>query len=702
MLEQNNLASSSILDQPAEACFPLPVNLHQQQFETLLIGNNRILELILQGAELSQILQEIAKFMENLDPRCRSTILLLDEDSQILRHAVGPSLPEAYRNAIEGIHIGPDVGSCGSAAFRRQMVISRDIRHDPLWAKYLDLAAAFDLRACWSIPIMASQGQVLGTFAIYFKTPLTPTDYDLRNIRGAAHLAALAIEHHRSRTTLEKNERYYRLLVEHSCDAVCLLDHQLRSIYSSPNGAPLLGYPPYFMIGKSVLEIVHPEEHEYVSAVAKDLDGAADTVRLIRVRVRNASGEYRWLEASIRKAPPTIAPDAFVVNWRDITEKKLFEEKLMRGEQRYALATKAGKAGILELDLAGQRAYVDPNIWQILDLEDPGEISLNEWLQAIHPEDQLQVAALLDRIQRRQSDQFELELRLLNRQGGTEWFYFNGSVSQTAGAGLQIIGTGTQITQRYQYESQLRLQREELTHAARLSTLGELVASISHEINQPLYAIANFANALNASLNHPPDTKAACAEQHSKLRHWARQIASQAERAGEILTRLRNFARKKTQELKPLDPRKVILDAVKLMLPEARSRSVEISVFAPVKLSRIMGDAILIQQILANLLQNAIEAESARTSLTDEQGINVTVSEQDGHVRIEVRDHGAGITAEQLSQIFQPFYSTKPNGLGLGLAISLTIAQSLGGKLWAEPCPDKGAAFFLALPVCEE
>ena len=160
----------------------------------LSAGEDAILEMIALGAPLSDVLDRLLRLNEARFEGLLASILLLDPDGKRLRHAAAPSLPAAYMRAIDGTPIGPSVGSCGSAAYRKEMVIVTDIQTDPLWAPYKYLAEPYGLRACWSTPIVSQRGRVLGTFAMYYREVRSPSQAELRLVKGTTHLAGIAIE----------------------------------------------------------------------------------------------------------------------------------------------------------------------------------------------------------------------------------------------------------------------------------------------------------------------------------------------------------------------------------------------------------------------------------------------------------------------------------------------------------------------------
>lgn len=174
--------------------------------EALQAGQNRILEMIAANAPLGEILKQLVLLIESQAPDMLCSVLLLSDDGNHVRHGAAPSLPEDYVKAIDGAPIGPKNGSCGTAMYRGKPVVVTDISVDPLWEDYRDLAAASGLRACWSTPIMSARGKVLGSFAMYYKQPQTPTGAEARLTDVATHIATLAIEHQRTREVLARTQ----------------------------------------------------------------------------------------------------------------------------------------------------------------------------------------------------------------------------------------------------------------------------------------------------------------------------------------------------------------------------------------------------------------------------------------------------------------------------------------------------------------
>jgi signal transduction histidine kinase len=257
----------------------------------------------------------------------------------------------------------------------------------------------------------------------------------------------------------------------------------------------------------------------------------------------------------------------------------------------------------------------------------------------------------------------------------------------------------TNIREREHVENALREQlaerrraEEELARISRVTTLGEITASIAHEINQPLGAIANNASACLRWLG---------ANNVDEARQSAELIRADGHRAGEIINRIRSFAKKAPPQKEPLDINQTIDEVIELVRSEAQRNRVSIQTQLATKLPLIFGDRIQLQQVILNLMMNAIEA-MAEISGNQRELLILSENDQSSRVRIALRDSGAGLNPESLNDIFTPFYTTKPEGVGMGLAICRSIVDGHGGRLWATANDDRGATFQFTLPTGEE
>jgi signal transduction histidine kinase len=367
------------------------------------------------------------------------SVLLLDEDGQHVRDGAAPSLPEAYTQAIDGICIGPKAGSCGTAMYRREPVVVTDILQDPLWETYRGVAELYGLRACWSTPILAPSGNVLGSFAMYYREPRNPSLAETRALEMATHLAGIAIE-----------------------------------------------------------------------------------------------------------------------------------RKLAREERE-----------------------------------------------------------------------------------------------------------------------RLRQAQAELAHINRVTTMGELTASLAHEVNQPIAAAVTDANTCLRWLSRDqPDMQEA--------REAALRMVKDAARAADIISRVRLLYKKGGVKRELVDVIEVIREMVVLLRGEATRYSISVRTELAEDLPQVMGDRVQLQQVIMNLIMNGIDA------MKDVDGTSELIicarPAEDEQLLTSVSDTGVGLPA-QPDRIFNAFFTTKPQGTGMGLRISRSIVESHGGRLWATDNSPRGASFHLTLPT---
>jgi two-component system sensor kinase FixL len=291
-----------------------------------------------------------------------------------------------------------------------------------------------------------------------------------------------------------------------------------------------------------------------------------------------------------------------------------------------------------------------------------------------------------------QQERFIPEERITDAQGKTRWLQtVKRPISDKDGCAYQVLGASTDITQRKETESELRQQRDELAHVTRISAMGELAASLAHELNQPLTAILSNAQAAQRFLSAIP-------ADINEVREILKDIVHDNSRAGEVIRRIRALIKKEHVDFAPLDLVNVIGDVRLLLHSDAIVHKVRVSLEVNPGLPLVRGDKIQLQQVVLNLLLNAFD--SMKDCPAHERRVIVQV-EADGAraVRLTVRDRGIGLSAEKLGKIFQPFYTTKRDGLGMGLSICRSIIEAHDGRLGAENNLHRGAAFHFTLPV---
>jgi two-component system sensor kinase FixL len=255
------------------------------------------------------------------------------------------------------------------------------------------------------------------------------------------------------------------------------------------------------------------------------------------------------------------------------------------------------------------------------------------------------------------------------------------------------IGAAVDITQEREIALTVQRQRDELAHVARISTMGELATSLAHELNQPLTAILSNAQAAQRFLAADPVNI-------GELRAILHDIVEDDSRAGEVVRRVRELVKKGELEVTALDVDTIVRDVVTLIHSDAILHNVNILLQMDPGAPKVRGDKVQLQQVVLNLLLNAFHA--MKDCPVNERQVTVrTELIEAREVIIAVHDCGEGLKNDQLDKILQPFYTTKENGLGLGLAISRSIVEAHGGRLWAQNNPDRGATIYFTVPVCE-
>lgn len=284
------------------------------------------------------------------------------------------------------------------------------------------------------------------------------------------------------------------------------------------------------------------------------------------------------------------------------------------------------------------------------------------------------------------------EFRAITLKNRVAWMETHAAPLRDARGNIYaLLGITRDITEHKQAEEQARRHQTELARVARLSTMGEMATGIAHELNQPLSAIANFSRGCIRRLRSGGMSP-------QELIVPLEEVCEQAERAGDILRHVRDFVRKREPRLKSLDVNQIVRAVVKFTEHEARHQCTHVRLNLDPLLPKVAADAIMIEQVIVNLVRNAIEAMTEVTPSRREIVIQTRLFESDS-VEVEVADTGPGIEGGLIDQVFDQFFTTKPEGVGMGLAISRSIIESHGGKIRAESSRDGGAILRFTLKI---
>jgi PAS domain S-box-containing protein len=305
----------------------------QLRAESLSEGQRRVLEMIAQGRPVHETLETLMRLLEDHSPEMICSVLLMGADGEHLDHAAGPSLPTSYSSVVDGIRIGPSVGSCGTAAFRGEPVLVADIESDPLWADFKQIALAHGLRACWSTPILDRDGRVQGTFALYFRSPGLPTERHQRLIRLATQTIAICLTRHKSERALRDSQERYEALVSSVDGVVWEADPETAQfLFVSSAAQRLLGYPveewlqPGFWI-----KHMHPDDREAAISFCR-IESLAGRSHVFDYRMIAADGRILHIRDYVTVLMESGKPRLLRGILVDITAQKQIEEQKRRLE----------------------------------------------------------------------------------------------------------------------------------------------------------------------------------------------------------------------------------------------------------------------------------------------------------------------------------------------------------------------------------
>ena len=414
------------------------------------------------------------------------------------------------------------------------------------------------------------------------------------------------------------------------------------------------------------------------------------------VPIRAGSGPAAGVLCLLLRRGKTLDPgcEALVARFAHLAniaiECARWEAALRQSEAFLAKAQRLSQTGTFSWRVADDEIAWSEEIYRIVEVDPAATPTFGLLYGRIHPEDVPAFAEVFER-QRIEGHDFEHEHRLRMPDGRIKHVHLVAHAMRDEDGGLEYIAAVQDITQRRLSEEALGKVRSELAHVARVATLGALTASIAHEVNQPLAGIiTNASTCLRMLAAEPPNVEGA--------RETARRTIRDGNRASEVIRRLRALFARQACAAEPVDLNEAAREVMAMLQGELKRHNVVLRSDFADALSLVRGDRVQLQQVIVNLLLNGADAMQDVTGRVRHLRLRTSMDER-GRVCLAVRDQGAGFGGEEPERLFQPFYTTKPSGMGIGLSVSRAIIESHGGELWAVANEGPGACFRFAVPA---
>jgi PAS domain S-box-containing protein len=503
---------------------------------------------------------------------------------------------------------------------------------------------------------------------------------------------------------LKRSEVRKTAILNSALDCIVTIDHEGRITEFNPAAEQTFGYRRDEVVGRSMADVIIPPTFREMHRQGFARYLATGEARVLGKRVEmtavRADGSEFLVELTITRTP-LDGPPSFTGYLRDITEHRRNENALhaahaqvAQSEERWRLVFENSAIGVVLADLDGRFLAANPVYEQMLGYTEE-ELQKLSFLDITHEEDLELNRKLIGELLAGKRQQFQIEKQYRRKDGSLIWVRNNVSlVPGTERVPQSLMALSEDVTERKRAEEALAQVRSELAHVSRVTTLGAMTASIAHEVNQPLSGILTNASTCTRMLAHdPPNIEGA--------RETVRRLIRDGNRMAEVISRLRALFSKKDAAIESMNLNEAVLEVIALCIVDLQKNRVVLRPELPDDLPLVKGDRVQLQQVILNLLRNGSDAMSTVEDRPRQLVIRTERDEGD-RVRLTVQDAGVGFDPQVVNRLFDPFYTTKGEGMGIGLSVSRYIIESHHGRMWATLNDGPGAAFSFSIPRAPE
>jgi PAS domain S-box-containing protein len=500
----------------------------------------------------------------------------------------------------------------------------------------------------------------------------------------------------RAEEQLRGSEARKAAILESALDCIVTIDHEGCITEFNPAAERTLGHRRDEVIGKQLADLIIPPSlrEKHLQGFARYLASGEARVlgKRIEMTAARADGSEFPVELAVTRIP-LEGPPSFTGYLRDITERKRAEQALRRSEAFLAEAQHLTHTGSFSWRVPTDEITWSEQLYRIYELEIGVPVTLELIRTRVHPDDLTLFERMVEEAREGGND-FEWRYRLLMPDHSIKYMHALAQSTRDQDGQLEYIAAVQDVTASRMAEDALNQARSELAHVSRVTTLGALTASIAHEVNQPLSGIiTNASTCLRMLATDPPQVEGA--------RETARRTIRDGNRMSEVIARLRALFSKKETATESVNLNDAVMEVIALSIVELQKNRVMLRPELADNLPQVTGDRVQLQQVILNLLRNGSDAMS---TVEDRPRHLVVRTEQDegDHVRLTVQDTGVGFDPQAMDRLFDPFYTTKGDGMGIGLSVSRSIIERHNGRLWATLNDGPGAAFSFSIPRAPE